>query len=290
MVASLVTSSRSRRRRSVTSRTRTSAPMCSPCGRSGIERTISDAAVAAELGVAVRPAAEHRAQGLLVGAAPRRHQLPGHVGQDEPGQVAGEAEPPVDRERVRAGVDDPARRRRPGRSRPRPAASRRGRCAAPGAGKWPWRDHLGQVGGRLQVGQLQPARGAHAEQVGVAGDHGDHPAGRGVPGSSRPAPARRRATPGRPRGPAGPGVYAASSSGRRPVGMKVPTMSSTYAVGPVVGPHLAAGPEAAALAVGQPEHQVGERKIRDDLPVRLQAAAARRRPRRRGPCGCAPAR
>ena len=47
-------------------------------------------------------------------------------------------------------------------------------------------------------------------------------------------------------------------------------MSSTYAVGPVVGPHLAARPEAAALAVGQPQHQVGEGQVGDDLPVRLE--------------------
>ena len=42
MVASLVTSSRSRLRRSVTSRTSTSAPISRPCGRSGMARTISD--------------------------------------------------------------------------------------------------------------------------------------------------------------------------------------------------------------------------------------------------------
>ena len=47
-------------------------------------------------------------------------------------------------------------------------------------------------------------------------------------------------------------------------------MSSTYAVGPVVGPHLAAGPEAGALPVREPQHQVGEAEVGDDLPVRLQ--------------------
>ena len=41
MVASLVTSSRSRRRSSVTSRSSTSPPTCSPAGRSGIARRIT---------------------------------------------------------------------------------------------------------------------------------------------------------------------------------------------------------------------------------------------------------
>ncbi len=84
------------------------------------------------------------------------------------------AEPAVDRERVRAGVDDPALLvdAQEAVADPRGvgvvAALPRDREVAAG-------DHLGQVGGGLEVGQLQPARGADAEQVGVAADHGDHP-------------------------------------------------------------------------------------------------------------------
>ena len=128
----------------------------------------------AELGVPVGPAAEHRAERLLVGPQPRRHQLAGHLGQAQPVEVAGEAEPAVDRERVRAGVDDPALLvdAQEAVADPRGvrvvAALARDREVAAG-------DHLGQVGRGLQVGQLQPARGADAEQVGVAADHGDHP-------------------------------------------------------------------------------------------------------------------
>ncbi len=129
IVASLVTSSRSRRRRSVTSRTSTSAPMCSPSGRSGIDLTISATEVGGQLGVAVGAAGEHSAERLLVGAQAWRDQVAGQVGEQHAGQVPGQPEAAVHRERVRACVDHPALRRRPGGSRPPPAVSPRGRCA-----------------------------------------------------------------------------------------------------------------------------------------------------------------
>ena len=56
------------------------------------------------------------------------------------------------------------------------------------------------------------------------------------------------------------------------------------------GAHLARRPEALPLAVGQPQHQVGERQVGDDLPVRHQQLQPAARPRRRGRCGCAPGR
>ena len=62
----------------------------------------------ADLGVPVGATAQHRAQRLLVGPQPRRHQLAGDLGEPQPVEVAGQAQPPVDRERVGAGVDDPA--------------------------------------------------------------------------------------------------------------------------------------------------------------------------------------
>ena len=124
----------------------------------------------------MRPAAEHRAQRLLVGPAPRRHQRRGSA---RPGRAR------RGRRRARAGGRPtarsgwrrrPGRRRRPAGSRRRPAASRRGRCAGPAAGKCPCAIIWVRSAGGLQVGQLQPAGGADAEQVGVAGDHRDHPA------------------------------------------------------------------------------------------------------------------
>ena len=90
--------------------------------------------VVADLGVALSPGPEHGAERLLVGSPPGRHQVAGQVGQREPGQVAGDAEPAVDRQRVGARVDHPARPRRRAGSRRPPGRCRRGRCAARGAG------------------------------------------------------------------------------------------------------------------------------------------------------------
>ena len=241
MVASLVTSSRSRRRRSVTSRSSTSAPMCSPVGRSGIERRIS---VAAPLPISVSRGIRPPRTALRVSSSGRiagRHQLAGHLGERLAGEVAGQPELAVDRQRVGAGVGRPGRPRRSGRSRRRPAGSRRGRSAGREREE-PVRDHLGQARWR-SGGRTARAGSAYARRAGWCCGRPPRGSGRrGGPGSPPPAPARRRATRGRPRGRPGPRSSAESSSGRRPSGTKVPTRSSTSAVGPVVGPHLRAGP------------------------------------------------
>ena len=108
MVASLVTSSRSRRRRSVTSRTSTSAPMCSPCGRSGMARTISETD---SVPISVSRWARPPSTALSVSSSGRRRGGTSSrvtSASTQPVEVAGEAEPAVDRQRVGAGVDDPA--------------------------------------------------------------------------------------------------------------------------------------------------------------------------------------
>ena len=228
-----------------------------------------DAVGAADLGVAVRPAAEDRAQRLLVGSAPRRHQLAGQVGEREPGEVAGETETAVDRERVRARVDHVAGRVDAQEAVADPRGVRVVAAVSPGR-EVAVGDHLGQVGGGLQVGQLQAAGGADPEQVGVAGDDRDHPAA---------APYRDRLHPHRhvvaPLGVALADQPALARRPRRsaaagPTGTKVPITSSTYAVGPVVGRIWPAAQNPRPCAVRQPEHQVGEGEVRDDLPVRLE--------------------
>ena len=198
MVASLVTSSRSRRRRSVTSRSSTSPPVCSPVGLSGIERRISVAWCVAELGVARHPAAEHGADRLLVGAHPGRHQLAGLPGQRGAAEVAGQPELAVDRLRVGAGVghvplgvhaDEPvADARGVGvvGALPREREGSRGRSSA----RARWRS-----GGRTAR-----AGSAYARPGGWCCGRPRRSAGRrGVRGWPRPAPVRRHATPGRPR-------------------------------------------------------------------------------------------
>ena len=93
-----------------------------------------------------------------------------------PRQVAREPEAPVDRERVRARVDDPA-----GRVEAHEAVPTRGESAWsprwPSCGNAAAGDHLGQAPRRLEVGQLEAARRPDAEQVGVARDERDRPAG-----------------------------------------------------------------------------------------------------------------
>ena len=176
IVVSLVTSSRSRRRRSVTSRTRISAPMCSPAGRSGMARTIrATDSVPSSVSWLTRPPST----ALSVSSSGRwRCGTSSRVRSvsTQPGQVAGEPEPAVDRQRVRARVDDPAL----GVDPQEPVADPRGVgvvAALPRHREVAVGDHLGEVARGLQVGQLQPARRPDAEQVGVAADDRDHPAG-----------------------------------------------------------------------------------------------------------------
>ena len=267
IVASLVTSSRSRRRRSVTSRTQHERADRLVQGPQRDGADDQGHVVGAQLGVAVDPAAEDRRHGLLVRAAPLRHQVAGDVGQHQPLEVAGEPEPAEHRERVGAGVGDPAGGVDP--HEPVAHPRRVGVVAAlPGRREVAVGDHLGQVGGRLQVGQLEPAGGADAEQVGVARDDRDDP----------PGPADRdRLDPDRdvvaPLGVAlaHQATLLVRRVEHRPAADRDERADHVVDVrrGAGGGPHLGARPEALALPVGQPQHQVGEGEVRDDLPVGL---------------------
>ena len=203
MVASLVTSSRSRRRRSLTSRTSTSAPIRVPCGRSGIDRTISATEDVAELGVAVRPATEHRAQRLLVRALSRRDQVARQVGQHHPGR--GRRTGPADG-RPTARWD--SRRRPPGLVHPQEAVADAGRVgvvAALARATGSARRRSSGSGRPRSAGRTARAGWASGRPAGWCADRPPRSPGRpGGPGWSRCGPGRRRATPGRPRGPAGP--------------------------------------------------------------------------------------
>ena len=65
-------------------------------------------------------------------------------------------------------------------------------------------------------------------------------------------------------------AYAWSSIGRRPVGMKRADDVVDVRRGAGRGAHLGGRPEAVATAVGQPQDQVGEGEVGDDLPVRRE--------------------
>src|SRR4051794_79750 len=218
-----------------------------------------------DLGVAVRPAAEHGAQGLLVGPAARGHQLTGHLGQQVPVEIARPAEPPVDRQRVRARVADPAALVDPHEAVT--DARRVGVVAAlPGLREVAGGDHRGQIGGALQVGQLETARRADSEEVGVAGDHRDHP----------PAPRHRdRLDPhGDVVAPLGVTLAHQPRVGVRLVQHGTASCRDEGAHdvvdvrrGSGGGAHLPGRPESLAATVGQPQHEVGEGQVGDDLPV-----------------------
>ena len=116
IVASLLSRARSRRRRSVTSRTSTSAPAASPRGpqrqrahqhhRAAGRAPPSAASACPSSAASIRAATSAASNGSA-------HQLAGRVGQRQPDEVAGVAHPVVGRQRVRAGVGDEAVRVEP---------------------------------------------------------------------------------------------------------------------------------------------------------------------------------
>ena len=290
MVASLVTSSRSRRRRSVTSRSRISAPIRSPSGRSGIDA--HDERPRRRCRPRCRGVPGRSSTALSVSSSVRcRGGTSARVndGQLEPGEVAAVPEPAVDRQRVGAGVGNPpvgvdaqepvadprrvgvvaalagvgevARRRSSGSGR-----RRSGGRTAPGG--WGCGPPAGWCCGRPRRSTRSARRtGIASTRTGTSSRHSGSPSR-----TSRPA------------------SYAASSSGRRPAGTKVPSDVVDQRGRAGGRAHLPGRPEPPAVAVGQPQHQVGEGEVGDDLPVRHQQLEPRRRPRRRGRCGCAPGR
>ncbi len=187
-----------------------------------------------DLGVPVRPPAQHAAQRLLVGPAPRRHEVAGQVREHQPGEVAVQAQAPVDRERVRARVGHPAGGVDAHEAVAQPGASRRGRPAPPPPGTS--RPRSSGSAPRRSAGSSARAGSACAPRAGwCCGRRPRSPRRRGAPGSSRPARARRRATPGPPPARRAPPTRRGRAAADGPRGRRSPTTSSTYAVGPVVG-------------------------------------------------------
>ena len=234
MVASLVTSSRSRRRRSVTSRSSTSAPIRSPSGRSGMLRRMR---LTWSVPTSVSRSACPESTALSVSSSGRRRGGTSsrvRSARTWCGQVAGEPEAAVDRQRVGARVDDPARVVEPDEAVAH--ARRVGVVAA-----------LALVAGTSRRRSSGSARPPSAGRTAPGGSASGRPAGWccGPPGRSR-RPARRTGMTstrtgtssrhsGSPSRTSRPVACASSSIRRRPDGMKVPTTSSVRAVGPVVG-------------------------------------------------------
>ena len=138
-----------------------------------------------------------------------------------------------------------------------------------GNGKAPGRDHLREVGGALEVGQLQTARGAHGQQVGVAGDDPEDPAL--APHRDGLDPDRDLLAPLRVALAHDPAlvegrVQHRSAAARDEVADHVVLVRGRAGVGPHLGDRDVAG----AVAGGDPQHQVGEGEVGEQLPLRDQ--------------------
>ena len=270
MVASFVSSARSRRRTSVTSRTSTSAPASPPGGRSGSARTniVADTP-STSMGSGNRPAsaAEDPGRGRLP-RHPVGRRTAGELGEVGAGQVAGHADPPVGRQRVRAGVGDPPAAVQPDEPVTDPGAHLGVLQLLRGEGAG--RDHEAEVGGDVEVGELQRRRRPRDRQVGVLRQHRDDDAV--VPHRDDLPPARGGARPVRlPLGHRPPlavrddeglgddAVHLGADEVLRPAGRRRER------------PHLRHAPPRAGRQ-RHPEGEVGEGEVGEQLPVGHQPA------------------
>ena len=216
-----------------------------------------------DLRLTSRPAGQHRGQHVVDGLQ-ALDQVAGDIAEPAADQVGHQPHPAVCGQRVRAGerhhsvpIDPDAAVPDPGRGGQQPLATVREDALA---------DHPRQIRRALQVGQLQPAGRADAEQVGVARDHGD---------DLVPAPDRDGLDPHRyvvaPLGvalPADPPPVVRLVQQRPPV-PRDEAADDVVQVRRGAGrrAHLGAGPEAETLGVGQPQHQIREGQIGEHLPV-----------------------
>ncbi len=222
----------------------------------------------AELGVPWPPATQHGADGLLVRSHRRRHQLARRLRQRLPAEVTGQPELAVDRLRVGTGIGDQPRRVDADEPVTDARAVRVVRTL-PREREGAARDHLRELAGRLQVGQLQPARRTHALEVGVARHHGDQPVS--APHRDGLDPHRHVVAPFR--------ITLACDAAVAQRGVEERSLPRLQeGADDVVDercrtgrrPHLPTGPVAGPALVRQPQHEIGEAEVGDDLPVGQQ--------------------
>ena len=220
-----------------------------------------------DLGHPGHRAADDRRQCLV-----DRVGTPGQAGGDRaqlgPDQVGGQPQPPVRRHRIGAGE-----RHDPALVQPdQPVTDARGQghlWRAVGHREAALGDHHGEVVGGAQVGELQPARRPSGREVGVPADDGQHPA---LPQHRDRLLAHRHVA--RPVGvalPADPLLVV------RRVQLRPPAARSLRADevvmvrrGPGRRPDVCRSNEATAVAHRQPQHEVGEREVGEQLPVGQQ--------------------
>ena len=227
---------------------------------------------------------DHRAVSVHLGlarGAPRGHHhqrlVKRLVGCAQPGrdhaefgsdQVGGQAEAAIGRLSVRAGVDDTARLAQPDQSVADPRRPDQHRVGA-GERERSLRHHPGQVVGALQVGELEPARGAGRVQVGAPLDDGDHPV---RPGHRNALGAHRNAV--RPVGIALPPDASLVPGHIEQALILRPGEGADHVVlergGPGGRAHLGDRQPAGTVLGRRPQDQVGEGQVGKELPVRHQ--------------------
>ncbi len=218
------------------------------------------------LDLARRPAAGQLDQRLVHRAPGLRRRQPGRgPAQVQPDQVGGQTEPVVGGERVRAGIGDHAVGVQPDQAVPGARGGVHVDLLA-GERKRSGSDHLGQVGRALQVGELQPARGAHGQQVGVPGDHPEHPAL--PPDRDGLHPHRHVLTPLRVALADDPALVQRHVQ-HRPTAARDQVADHVVQVrgGAGVRPHLRQRDVAGAVPGRHPQHQVGEGEVGEQLPL-----------------------
>lgn len=228
---------------------------------------LDDAATALHLGLARGVAAGQFDHGLVHRAA-RRGQFVGRLSEVMSHQVGRESQPVIRGQGVGAGVLDDAVDVEPDQP---VADARRGVHVdlLAGEGKRSGGDHLREVGGGLEVGQLQPAGGADREQVGVAGDHAEDAAlaayGDGLD------PHRDLLAPLRVPLPHDPALVQRGVQERPAApGDEMADHVVLVGRGARVGPHLGHGDIAGAVAGGDPQDEVREGQVGEQLPLRDQ--------------------
>ncbi|CAM5301371.1 hypothetical protein SDIAM26S_01783 [Streptomyces diastaticus subsp. diastaticus] len=228
---------------------------------------LDDAAVPLDLRLPRRVAAgqlHHR----LVDRAPGRRQLRRGLAEVVPDQVGGEPEPVVRGERVRGGVLDDAVGVQADQAVPG-ARGDVGVALLVGEGEGARGDHLRQVRGALEIGQLQAARGAHGQQVGVAGDDAED----AVLAADRDRldPDRHLLAPLRVALPHDASLVERQvEHGAPPARHEVADHVVLVGGGAGVGAHLGDRDVAGAVPGGDPQDQVGEGEVGEELPLRDQ--------------------
>jgi hypothetical protein len=197
------------------------------------------------------------------------HQIPHDVREHDADEVARVAHPVVRRQRVGARVCDESVRVQPDQAVARPRAAD-GADRLGGGWKGAVGDHLAQVGGAAEVGDLQRAGHAGQGEIRVAREHADHRAA--VPHGDGLPPHRYLQVPARvllaADAPFDDGPPQLRALGRADARRHDVLRVGGWRRG---GPGLGHAEELRAAGQRDPQEEIGERHVRQQLPLRDDA-------------------